>query len=138
MRRPGARGLRHHPGRPSPNALFVAFFDTYIPSLRSFPDPQFIATPIATSADGYTVGGVSGTDGINTQFVYHSGTLVCCTLDDPFQFYGINDNDIVIGFNGYGCYDFAAPLLPIPGGHRGNYCGGPNFTDPTFDPFTSA
>jgi hypothetical protein len=47
---------------------------------------------------------------INTEFVYHAGSLLCCTEDEPFFLSDINDQDLVVGFGfdkGFG------PLLAL-------------------------
>jgi hypothetical protein len=77
------------------NAAFVQFFQ----GIEQGPNPGFSWGPVGASADGYVIGSVDGDDNIDTGFVYHNGQVLCCMVDEPFQLAGINNLDVIIGWN---------------------------------------
>ncbi len=61
----------------------------------------FTWTARGANDQGFVFGSVSGSNMIHTQFVYRHDTILCCTTDEPFFLYGINDNDLIVGMDPY-------------------------------------
>jgi hypothetical protein len=80
------------------NTVFVQFFETYIPN-DAGPDSTFSWSVSAASSDGYVIGNVYGGDSIDTAFIYRNGQVTCRLFDYPFSFIGINNQDVILGWD---------------------------------------
>jgi len=110
--------------------LFAAFFAGLLdPSTFALP---FRPIPTGASADGYVIGVVDDAAFIHTAFLYRNGQLSCCFLDFPFRFTGINNQDVIIGWNP----DFG-PFVASAGSGGDEDVNEEHltFTDPSFDPY---
>jgi hypothetical protein len=56
---------------------------------------------VGSNDNGYVFGNVYGGNQVHTQFIYRAGQVICCFTDEPFRLDGINDNNIVVGYDPY-------------------------------------
>lgn len=74
-------------------------FLTYMAPLLNGQTGAFNWSITDSSSSGFVIGSVSGPNSIITQFVFHQGQVVCCSIDEPFRLSDINDNNYIVGFN---------------------------------------
>lgn len=83
------------------NADFVSFYSSTFPDSIIGPDPQFDGFITGISADGTVIGEVLGGNDVisafDTQFVFEGGSITCCIIDEPYRFFDINNNDLIVG-----------------------------------------
>jgi len=65
--------------------------------------------------------------------VYQNGQILCCTTDEPFTLYDINDNGFIVGLDPYSGWSYLAQVGGVAPNTYANIHL--TFTDPTFDPF---
>jgi hypothetical protein len=80
------------------NELFVSFFEERLgPEYCCGGELPFRWNFRGSNSLGYVIGDVDGYM-IHTQFVYGHGQLFCCTIDEPYRLYAINDKNMIVGF----------------------------------------
>jgi hypothetical protein len=79
------------------------------------PDANYWWEVTDSNADGVIIGGLRGTNSVDTQFVYHNGVLHCCTTDHPFRITDINDNGLMIGILPQAPRQLGTPYYPSGG-----------------------
>jgi hypothetical protein len=122
--------------------LTASAYDAYLESVgfTNIPSGPLVLTPTLANANGFVIGTVFGEGGLfATSFVFQDGVFFCCTVDDSdpaagFSLDGINNSDLIAGFDHYAAGPYLALVSPNLGGVHSTY---PNivltFTDPSFD-----
>jgi hypothetical protein len=118
------------------NADFVSFYSSIFPESITGPDPQFDWFITGISADGTVIGEVLGGNDVvsafDTQFVFEGGSITCCTIDEPYRFFDINNNDLIVGGSpDEGSSGLLSPAFLAQGGCGGEACEIPFNLTPT-------
>jgi hypothetical protein len=91
------------------NNLFVAYFELNLPGAGVTSSSVFGFQIRGSNSSGYIYGHVLGPNLIDTQFIFHAGQLLCCTIDEPYVINDLNDNNLLVGNSVYGTL---GPIFP--------------------------